>query len=89
MDTFDSFKKKYVSAWADSMAPFLLVMEGDLDKENKTMTMTGQGRSPAGIVKYKATTKMTDADSMEFNLFAPGEGGKEAVMLTIVYKRKK
>ena len=89
MDTYDPFKKKYVSAWADSMAPFLLVMEGDLDKESKALTMTGMGPSPAGIVKYKAVTKMPDADSMEFNLSAPGEGGKEAVMLTIVYKRKK
>jgi hypothetical protein len=88
MDTYDSFKKKYVSAWADSMAPFLLVMEGDYDKENKTLTMTGDGPSPTGKVKYKAVTKMPDADSMEFNLSAPGPDGKEAVMLTINYKRR-
>ena len=89
LDTYDSFKKKYVSAWADSMAPFLLVMEGDYDKENKALTMTGEGPSPAGIVKYKSVVKMMDPDTMEFTLSAPGKDGKEAVMLTINYKRKK
>jgi hypothetical protein len=89
MDTYDSFKKKYVSAWADSMAPFLLVMEGDYDKENKALTMTGEGPSPAGRVKYKAVSKMPDADTIEFTLSAPGQDGKETVMLAISYKRKK
>jgi hypothetical protein len=88
METYDPEKKKYVSAWADSMAPFLLVMEGDYDKANKTMTATGVGQSPMGKVKYKAVTKMMDTDSMEFTLSAPGEGGKEAVMVTISYKRR-
>jgi hypothetical protein len=64
-------------------------MEGDYDKGNKTLTMTGEGPSPAGKVKYKAVTKMMDADSMEFTLSAPGPDGKEGVMLTINYKRKK
>ena len=89
LDTYDPEKKKYVSAWADSMAPFLLVMEGDYDKENKTLTATGEGQSPAGKVKYKAVTKMMDADTMEFTLSAPGKNGKEEVMLTITYNRKK
>ena len=89
MDTYDTEKKKYVSAWADSMAPFLLVLEGDYDKANKTLTMTGEGPSPAGRVKYKTVTKMPDADTLEFTLSAPGQDGKEAAMLTISYKRKK
>ena len=89
MDTYDPEKKKYVTAWADSMAPFLLVMEGDYDKANNALTMTGEGPSPAGRVKYKAVTKMMDPDTMEFTLSAPGQDGKEAVMITISYKRKK
>jgi hypothetical protein len=89
IETYDPAKKKYVSAWADSMAPFLLVMEGDYDKANKTMTATGEGQSPKGKVKYTAVTKMIDADTLEFTLSAPGEGGKEAPMITISYKRKK
>jgi len=64
-------------------------MEGDYDKENKTLTATGEGLSPAGKVKYKAVTKMMDSDSMEFTLSTPGKNGKEEVMLTITYNRKK
>jgi hypothetical protein len=64
-------------------------MEGDYDKANNALTMTGEGPSPAGRVKYKAVTKMMDADTMEFTLSAPGQDGKEAVMITISYKRKK
>jgi hypothetical protein len=89
LDTYDPEKKKYVSAWADSMAPYLLVMEGDYDKDNKTLTATGEGPSPAGKVKYKAVTKMMDADTMEFTLSVPEKNGKETVMLTITYNRKK
>jgi hypothetical protein len=40
-------------------------------------------------VKYKSVVKMMDPDTMEFTLSAPGKDSKEAVMLTINYKRKK
>ena len=89
MDTYDPEKKKFVSAWADSLAPFLLVMEGDFDKANNATILTGEGPSPAGKVKYKAVTKMPDRDTIEFTLSAPGPDGKEATMITISYKRKK
>jgi hypothetical protein len=89
METYDPMKKKYVSAWSDSMGPSLLVMEGDYDKEKKTSTMTGEGPSPAGKVKFTSVVKMIDADTMEFTLSGPGPDGKEATMITISYKRKK
>ena len=54
--------------------------------------MTSPSRSPAdaaGLPLMTEVTKMPDADTLEFTLSAPGQDGKEAVMLTINYKRKK
>src|SRR3954453_22571653 len=38
--TWDTAKRKYVSAWADSMAPGMGVSEGTYDASTKTMTST-------------------------------------------------
>jgi hypothetical protein len=90
MDTYDTGKKKFISVWADSMAPWLLTQEGDYDKESKTLSLAGEGRGMDGKpAKYKSALKMIDADTLEFTLTGPGPDGKEGVMMTISYKRKK
>ncbi len=90
MDTYDPIKKKYINVWADSMVPQILVMEGDYDKENKTLTLTGERQTPDGKpIKFKSVVKLVDADTMEFTMSGPGPEGKEGVMVSISYKRKK
>jgi len=90
LDTFDTNKKKYLGVWADSMSTSPMIMEGDYDKESKTLTMSGKGPGPDGKpVKYKSVVKMIDDDTMEFTMSGPGPDGKEGVVLTISYKRKK
>src|SRR5262249_22096411 len=42
-DSYNPAKKKYVSVWMDSMETSPMVMEGDFDKDGKTMTMVGEG----------------------------------------------
>jgi hypothetical protein len=90
MDTYNPAKKKYIGIWADSMETAPLISEGDFDKETKTLTMIGEGPGPDGKpAKYKSTVKMIDADTMEFTMAGPTPEGKEGVMLSISYKRKK
>jgi hypothetical protein len=64
-------------------------MEGNLDKDDKVMTMTGEGRGPDGkLTKYKSTIEIKDADTVNFVLFMELDG-KEQPVVKITYKRKK
>jgi Protein of unknown function (DUF1579) len=89
MDSYDSIKKKYVSVWADSMATSPMVTEGTYDAAEKKLTMEGigpgQDRKPA---KMTMVTEFKDRDNMISTMSGPGADGKQAVMMTIVYKRK-
>ncbi len=90
MDTYDAAKKKFVSVWVDSMSTTPLMMEGDYDKETKTLTMSGEGPGMDGnLMKYKTTTKHVDKDHHTFTMFMVGADGKDTPMMTIEYARKK
>jgi hypothetical protein len=87
LDGFDSNKKKYVSAWIDSMSQSPMLMDGSYDAEKKTMTMTGEGPGPDGKpVKYKSVTEYKDDDNLVFKMY---QEGSDQPMMTINYKRKK
>jgi len=86
LDSYDPGKKKFVTVWVDNMVTSPLFMEGTYDKDKKQMTMTGDGPSPAGPVKFKSVTTFTDDDNIAFDMYA---GDAKDPAFTIVYKRKK
>ena len=45
---YDPGKKKYVGTWVDSMAPTIMMTEGDFDPQTKTLTMYAKGTGPDG-----------------------------------------
>ena len=90
LDSYDPGKKKYVGVWVDSMGGPPMISEGTYDKDKKTLTMTSDYPGPDGKpTKFKMVTEYKDNDNFVFTMSAPGPGGKEAVVMTIVYKRKK
>jgi hypothetical protein len=90
LDTYDLATKKYRSVWVDSFSTSPRTMEGNLDKDDKVMTMTGEGRGPDGVpAKFKSITEIKDADTVNFSLFMVDMDGKEQPMVNITYKRKK
>ncbi len=90
LDTYDSATKKYRSIWVDSFSTAPRIMEGNLDKDNKVMTMTGEGPWQQGkTAKFKSITEIKDADTVNFSLFMVDKDGKEQPMVKITYKRKK
>lgn len=90
LDTYDSMTKKYRSVWVDSFSTAPRIMEGNLDKDRKVMTLTGEGRGPDGMAaKYKSTTEIKDADTVSFSLFMVDKDGRDQQLVTITYKRKK
>ena len=87
LDTYDAKKKKYVGVWFDSMSTQPMLMEGTFDKENKTMTMTGEGPGMDGKpVRHKIVTEWKDEDTIHFGMYV---GDAKEPGFTIIYKRKK
>jgi hypothetical protein len=65
-------------------------MEGDYDKEKKTLTMTGLGPGMDGKpAKFKGVTHFPDNDHQTFTMYAVDADGKDNKMMTIDYVRKK
>lgn len=90
LDTYDPATKKYRSIWVDSFSTAPRIMEGNLDKDNKVMTLTGEGPWQQGkTAKFKSITEIKDADTLDFSLFMVDDDGNEQPMVTITYKRKK
>lgn len=90
LDTYDSATKKYRSVWVDSFSTSPRTMEGNLDKDGKVLTLTGESRGPDDKpVKFRSTSEIKDADTMDFSMFMADENGKEQLMVKITYKRKK
>ncbi|MBM4075119.1 MAG: DUF1579 domain-containing protein, partial [Planctomycetes bacterium] len=83
-------KKKYISIWVDSMVTTPLITEGTYDKEGKVQTMTGDGPGPDGKpMKFKMVTEHKNKDTILFTMFTPGPDGKDAIMFSITYNRRK
>ncbi len=89
LDTYDPATKKYRSISVDSFSTAPRIMEGNLDKDKKVMTMTGEGPGQEGkTAKFKSITEIKDADTVNFSLFMVDEDGKEQPTVRITYKRK-
>jgi hypothetical protein len=87
METYDARKKKYVNVWFDSMSTTPMTMEGNFDKENKILTMIGEGPGMDGKpAKWKSVSEMKGDDTIVMSMYV-GDG-KEP-MFTVTYKRKK
>jgi hypothetical protein len=86
-ETYDPNKKKYVSVWFDSMSATPMTMEGTYDKENKTLTMTGDNVGMDGKpAKWKSVSKHKDDDTIVMSMYV---GDAKEPMFTVTYKRKK
>lgn len=90
LDTYDSATKKYRSVWVDSFSTAPRIMEGDFDRDDKVLTMTGEGRGAEDKpAKFKSITEIKDADTVNFSLLMVDKDGKEQPMVNITYSRKK
>ncbi len=85
---YDPIKKKYVTAWVDSMAPQLTLMEGSFGKDDKTYTEGGEFPGMDGKTqKMKSVYQFKDKDTIVFTMYRV-EGDKDEQMFQITYKRK-
>ncbi|MCA9062378.1 MAG: DUF1579 domain-containing protein [Planctomycetaceae bacterium] len=89
LDSYDTGKKKYVSVWVDSMSGSPNIFEGNYEGD-KGLVMTGETTSPEGqLIKWRSISQMPDDDHIKFDLFMVTPDGKENLMISINYTRRK
>jgi len=89
MQGYDNVSGKYWSTWNDSMSTGVMVSEGSCDDKG-ACTFHGSWNDPISKKPMNArmTTRWTDANTEEFEMYAPGPDGKEMKMMAITYKKK-
>lgn len=89
IDAYDNLRKKYVTAWMDTMGTGIFMMEGTASADGKTIRLKGQHAEPGGgHMTHRAIWKIVDSNTQTFDMYGAHHGGKEMKMLEITYTRK-
>ena len=89
IDAYDNIRKKYVTAWMDTMATGIFLMEGTASSDGRTINLTGQHKTPGGgHMSHRAVWKLVDANTQTFDMYGTHPGDTERKMFEITYKRK-
>jgi hypothetical protein len=89
IDAYDNLRKKYVTAWMDSMGTGIFIMEGKASADGKTITLKGSHPEPGGgKMTHRAVWTIVDSNKQQFDMYGAHHGGKEMKLLEITYTRK-
>jgi hypothetical protein len=87
---YDNHTKKYVSTWMDSMGTAILFFEGTAGPDGKTIIQESRYDDPIkGPMKWRSVTRIVDANTHVFEMYATDKSGKEEKMMEITYTRKR
>jgi hypothetical protein len=89
MHGYDNVTGKHWATWNDSMSTGVMISEGSCDAK-LMCTFTGSYHDPITKKPQTArmTTRWTDANTEVFEMYAPGQDGKEMKMMEITYKKR-
>ena len=89
IDAYDNLRKRYVTAWMDTMGTGIFTMEGTASADGKTITLKGQHAEPGGgHMTHRAIWRILDSNTQTFDMYGTHHGGKETKMMEITYTRK-
>jgi hypothetical protein len=89
ISAYDNLRKRYVTAWIDTMGTGIFMMEGTASADGKTITLRGQHDEPGGgHMMHRAVWKIVDGNTQTFDMYGTHKHGKEMKMLEIAYTRK-
>jgi hypothetical protein len=87
---YDAHDKKYVLNWVDSMSSSFSTGDLSFDAKSRTFEGTIHGRDEKGAaITWRQADVWKDDDTRDWTMYSKGPDGKEAVELTIHYKRRK
>ena len=85
---YDNVTGKYWSTWNDTMGTGLMVNEGTCDAK-QNCTFTGGWNDPVKktFVKVRMASRWTNPTTQVFEMYGPGQDGKEMKMMEITYTK--
>lgn len=90
IDAYDNIRKKYVTAWMDTMGTGIFIMEGTASPDGKTITLKGSHPEPGGgQMSHRAIWTLIDDNHQTFDMYGTHHGQKETKMMEITYTRSK
>ncbi len=87
---YDNLAKRYISVWADSFMTGVMVFTGSCDASGKVITLAGEFANPmkgGEMSKERWVYKIINDNKFIFELWQPGEDGKEFLHGEITYTR--
>ncbi|MDT7043579.1 DUF1579 domain-containing protein [Candidatus Nitronereus thalassa] len=89
IDAYDNIQQKYVTAWMDTMATGIFMMEGTASPDGKTITLTGHHEAPGGgHMSHRAVWTLVDANTQTFVMYGTHPGSSKMKMMELTYTRK-
>lgn len=87
---YDNVKKHFSTVWLDNMGTGMMLGTGVFDQAKKAIVDSGSFSCPmsaSGTVNYRAVWTLPEKNSFKYEMFAPGEDGKEFRMMEVVYTK--
>jgi hypothetical protein len=86
---YNNHTKKYVSTWIDSMGTGIYFFQGTASADGKTITQESHYDDPIrGPMKWRSVTKIVDDNTLVYEAYGTGKGGKEEKMAEMTLTRK-
>ena len=77
INAYDTLRKRYVTAWIDTMSTGIFMMEGTASADGKTITLKGQhAELGGGQMTHRAVWKIVDSNTQTFDMYGTHKGGK-------------
>jgi hypothetical protein len=87
---WDSVARRYVATWVDPSRRGLVVMNGEWNEAERTMTFVGEMTRPDGSrLRWREVTERPERDVRIFRSLVPGLEGGEFEVMTVRYERKR
>jgi hypothetical protein len=86
---WDSVAGRFVSTWVDPSRRGLVVMHGEWDPEDRTLTFVGEMTRPDGSrLRWREVSERPGPDVRIFRSLVPAPEGGELEVMTVRYERK-
>ena len=89
---YDKLRKEYTIVWIDNACTGMITSTGQYDSQTKTLSEKGNMSCPMTNQPYRrfrATTKIIDADHHTYEMFKRDDEGDEFKAMTIEYSKVK
>ncbi|WP_315791503.1 DUF1579 domain-containing protein [Fischerella sp. JS2] len=88
---YDPQKKRYVGTWIGSMMTYLWVYDGEMDAEQRVLTLNAEGpdmTAEGKMAKYKDVIEFKSDDHRVLTSHVLGDDGQWHKFMTANYRRK-